>query len=118
MFIRAAKGRFTHSCSFLVLNLALDITKTDRIAASANYTTNELISATELRNPDTQSAFYVTIHATSSDTTKDSFQLKVSTSAGSLTIPSAGNITLNGRDSKIIVVSPILLLPGTSLKPV
>ncbi|CAE6472303.1 unnamed protein product [Rhizoctonia solani] len=86
MFIRAAK----------------DITKLDRIAASTNYTTNKLISATELRNPDTQAAFYVTIHTTSSDTTKDSFQLKVSTSAGSLTVPSAGNITLNGRDSKII----------------
>ncbi|EUC54059.1 glycoside hydrolase family 35 protein, partial [Rhizoctonia solani AG-3 Rhs1AP] len=87
MFIRAAK----------------DITKLDRIAASTNYTTNKLISATELRNPDTQAAFYVTIHATSSDTTKDNFQLKVSTSAGSLTLPTAGNITLNGRDSKIIV---------------
>ncbi|CAE7223865.1 unnamed protein product [Rhizoctonia solani] len=87
MFIRAAK----------------DITKLDRIASSTNYTTNNLISATELRNPDTQAAFYVTIHATSSVTTKDSFQLKVATSAGSLTVPTTGNITLNGRDSKIIV---------------
>ncbi|CAE6418426.1 unnamed protein product [Rhizoctonia solani] len=87
MFIRAAK----------------DITKLDRIAASTNYTTNSIISATELRNPDTQAGFYVTRHATSSDTTKDSFQLKVSTSSGSLTVPTSGNIALNGRESKIIV---------------
>ncbi|KAG8728399.1 hypothetical protein FRC11_011148, partial [Ceratobasidium sp. 423] len=87
MFIRAAK----------------DITKLDRISASTNYTTNTLVSATELRNPDTQAAFYVTRHATSSDTTKDSFQLKVATSVGSLTVPTTGNITLNGRESKIVV---------------
>ncbi|CCO32169.1 hypothetical protein BN14_06223 [Rhizoctonia solani AG-1 IB] len=87
MFIRAAK----------------DITKLDRIAASTNYTNNNLISATELRNPDTQAGFYVTRHATSSVTTKDSFQLKVTTSAGSLTVPATGSITLNGRESKIVV---------------
>ncbi|KAF8762012.1 beta-galactosidase [Rhizoctonia solani] len=95
MFIRAAK----------------DITKLDRIAASTNYTTNSIISATELRNPDTQAGFYVTRHATSSDTTKDSFQLKVSTSSGSLTVPTSGNIALNGRESKIIVGALALWLP-------
>lgn len=87
MFIRAAK----------------DITKVDRIAASTSYTTNSLISATELRNPDTKAGFYVTRHATSSDTTRDGFKLKVSTSAGNLTVPVNGNVTLNGRESKILV---------------
>ncbi|KAG8780136.1 hypothetical protein FRC12_023406 [Ceratobasidium sp. 428] len=89
MFIRAAK----------------DLTKVDRIASSTTYTTNALISATELRNPDTKAAFYATRHATSSDQTKDSFKLNVSTSRGNLTIPATtgSNIVLNGRDSKIVV---------------
>ncbi|KAG8706385.1 hypothetical protein FRC09_002435, partial [Ceratobasidium sp. 395] len=89
MFIRAAK----------------DLTKVDRIANSTTYTTNALISATELRNPDTKAAFYVTRHATSSAQTKDSFKLNVSTSRGNLTIPATEglNIVLNGRDSKIVV---------------
>ncbi|QRW09228.1 glycoside hydrolase family 35 protein [Ceratobasidium sp. AG-Ba] len=89
MFIRAAK----------------DLTKVDRIGSSTAYTTNALISATELRNPDTKAGFYVTIHTTSSDQTKDSFKLHVSTSRGNLTIPtiSGSSIMLNGRDSKIVV---------------
>ncbi|KAG9079757.1 hypothetical protein FRC06_007502, partial [Ceratobasidium sp. 370] len=89
MFIRAAK----------------DLTKVDRIASSTSYTTNALISATELRNPDSKAAFYVTRHATSSDQTKDSFKLRISTSRGNLTVPATdgSNIVLNGRESKIVV---------------
>ncbi|KAG9094270.1 hypothetical protein FS749_012782 [Ceratobasidium sp. UAMH 11750] len=89
MFIRAAK----------------DLTKVDRIASSTSYTTNTLISATELRNPDSKAAFYVTRHATSSDQTKDSFKMHISTSRGNLTVPATNgsNIVLNGRESKIIV---------------
>jgi hypothetical protein len=111
MFIRAAKGmhlRFASCISDLDRCFAIsDLTKLDRINSSTAYTTNKLISATEMRNPDTKAAFYVTRHATSSDETKDSFKLYVSTSRGNLTVPATNgtNIVLNGRDSKIVVVS-------------
>ena len=58
---------------------------------------------TELRNPVTNGAFYVTIHNTSSSGTLEQFQLHVNTSEGLLTIPQkGGNIALNGHQSKII----------------
>lgn len=73
----------------------------------------------ELRNPDTNAAFYVTIHTNSSISTIESFQLHINTSAGScknfhwhlkneadqiVTIPKYAPATvLNGYQSKIIV---------------
>jgi hypothetical protein len=84
--------------------VAEDLTVTNRLGNSSSYTTNSAVEASELRNPLTNAAFYVTIHSTSSSSTRESFKLRVSTSAGNLTIPQhAGSIVLDGHQSKILV---------------
>jgi hypothetical protein len=84
--------------------VADDLTVTDRLGNNTGYTTNSAVEASELRNPETGAAFYVTIHTESSSATKESFKLHVSTSIGNLTIPQhAGDIVLNGHQSKILV---------------
>ncbi|CAN9151065.1 unnamed protein product [Alternaria alternata] len=84
--------------------VADDLTVTNRLGNSSSYTTNSAVEASELRNPLTNAAFYVTIHSTSSSATKESFKLHVSTSVGNLTIPQhAGSIVLDGHQSKILV---------------
>jgi len=59
-------------------------TNTTRLphAQSTAYSTNPAIAASELRNPETNAAFYVVMHAYSPSATLDTFQLKVNTSAG------------------------------------
>ncbi|ORY67007.1 putative beta-galactosidase B [Pseudomassariella vexata] len=84
--------------------VAKELTKTDRIGNNTGYASNSAIETSELRNPDTGAAFYVTMHADSSSSTLETFTLDVDTSAGPLTIPQYGGlITLNGHQSKIIV---------------
>lgn len=84
--------------------VAEDLTVTDRLGNSTSYTTNSAVEASELRNPSTKAAFYVTIHAYSPSGTKESFKLHVSTSIGNLTIPQHdGSILLDGHQSKILV---------------
>jgi hypothetical protein len=84
--------------------VAEDLTVTNRLGNSSSYTTNSAVEANELRNPFTNAAFYVTIHSVSSSSTRESFQLHVSTSIGNITIPQhAGSIVLDGRQSKILV---------------
>ncbi|CAO2651105.1 Nn.00g094020.m01.CDS01 [Neocucurbitaria sp. VM-36] len=84
--------------------VAEDLTVTDRIGNSSSYTTNPAVEASELRNPLTKAAFYVTIHSYSPSGTKEAFKLHVSTSVGNLTIPQhAGSILLDGHQSKILV---------------
>lgn len=89
----------------LFTRAAEDLTVTDLIGVGTNYTTNAAIQASELRNPDTNAAFYVTRHVTSSSGTSETFKLSVSTSAGNFTIPQGNNasIALNGHQSKILV---------------
>lgn len=88
----------------LFTRIANDLTSTDRVANSISYSTNPAISTSELRNPNTNSAFYVTIHNTSSSGTREAFKLHVSTSIGNMTIPRhGGDIVINGHQSKIIV---------------
>jgi beta-galactosidase len=59
---------------------------------------------TELRNPLTNAAFYVTIHTNSSSGSLETFKLHVNTSEGTFTIPRhETGIALNGHQSKIIV---------------
>ncbi|KAF2708494.1 glycoside hydrolase family 35 protein [Pleomassaria siparia CBS 279.74] len=84
--------------------VAEDLAVTERLGNSTGYTTNSAVTASELRNPDTKAAFYVTIHSYSPSSTKESFKLHVSTSVGNLTIPQrSGAIVLNGHQSKILV---------------
>jgi hypothetical protein len=86
------------------LRVARDLTKVDLVGSGIKYTSSAAISTSELRNPDTNSAFYVTIHTSSQSTALTPFKLNVSTSVGNFTVPqSANDIVLNGRQSKIIV---------------
>ncbi|PSN61181.1 putative beta-galactosidase B [Corynespora cassiicola Philippines] len=88
----------------LFTRVAEDLTVTDRLGNSTSYTTNSAITASELRNPETNGAFYVTIHDYSPSGTRESFKLHVTTSAGNLTIPQhGGSIVINGHQSKILV---------------
>ncbi|KAK6201875.1 hypothetical protein LQW54_009285 [Pestalotiopsis sp. IQ-011] len=84
--------------------VASGLSKTDRLGNSTSYSSNPAITVSELRNPDTGAAFYVTQHDYSPSSTTETFTLNVSTSAGALTIPRYGStITMNGHQSKIIV---------------
>jgi Beta-galactosidase, domain 2 len=86
------------------LRVARDLTKVDLIGNGTQYSSTPAIYTTELRNPDTNGAFYITIHTSSPSTDLTPFKLYVSTSAGNLTIPQqASNLVLNGRESKIII---------------
>ena len=88
----------------LFTRAATDLTQTDRLRNSTTLTTNSAILTTELRNPQTNGAFYVTIHANSSSGSLEIFKLHVSTSEGAFTIPQHQTaIALNGHQSKIIV---------------
>jgi hypothetical protein len=84
--------------------IAEDLTVTNRIGNNTGYTTNLAIEASELRNPVTNGAFYVTRHTYSPSGTVESFKLHISTSVGNLTIPQhGGSIVINGHQSKILV---------------
>lgn len=88
----------------LFTRVADDLTVTDRLGNNTGYTTNPAVEASELRNPETKAAFYVTIHEYSPSATVESFKLHVRTSIGNLTIPQhGGDIVLNGHQSKILV---------------
>ena len=86
------------------LRIARGLTKVDRLGNNSAYATNPAAYATELRNPDTNGAFYVTRHANSTIATSIAFRLHVSTSIGNLTVPQfGGSIQLDGHESKILV---------------
>ncbi|XHG07467.1 hypothetical protein AWENTII_010610 [Aspergillus wentii] len=88
----------------LFTRCARDLTMTELIGNGTQYTDNIAVEAYELRNPQTNAGFYVTIHSNSSSGTNEAFQLQVNTSVGGLTVPShGGTIRLNGHQSKIIV---------------
>lgn len=71
---------------------------------SAHYIAgSEAISATELRNPQTNTAFYAVMHADSTSSTVETFGLRVNTSRGALTVPQyGGSITIDGHQAKIL----------------
>ncbi|KAL4970271.1 glycoside hydrolase family 35 protein [Aspergillus stella-maris] len=88
----------------LFTRAARDLTVTDRLGNGTQYTSNAAVSATELRNPETNAAFYVTNHEDTTVGTDELFRLHADTSQGPLTIPRHGGaIRLNGHQSKIIV---------------
>ncbi|KAI5359951.1 Putative glycoside hydrolase, family 35, Galactose-binding-like domain superfamily [Septoria linicola] len=99
----------------LFLRVARDFTKVDRLGNSTTYTTSPEVIATELRNPDTGGAFYVTRHDHSPSTSVTQFKLHVDTSIGKLTIPYSDHITLNGVQSKIVVTDFAIGATGKSL---
>ncbi|KAE8148489.1 putative beta-galactosidase B [Aspergillus avenaceus] len=84
--------------------IAQDLSKVNRVGNSTKYSSNAAISVSELRNPDTGSAFYVTQHEYTPSGTVEKFKVNVKTSDGPLVIPQYGaEVTLNGHQSKIIV---------------
>ncbi|KFA49328.1 hypothetical protein S40293_04150 [Stachybotrys chartarum IBT 40293] len=88
----------------LFTRVAKDLAHTDRLGNDTTYTDNDAITTSELRNPDTNGAFYVVMHAESSSGTRETFQLRVNTTQGELTIPrNGGAITINGHQAKILV---------------
>lgn len=80
-----------------------DLAETSLLGNGTQYTGNEAISATELRNSETNAAFYAVIHADSTSGTVETFSLNVNTSRGALTVPQyGGSITINGHQAKIL----------------
>jgi beta-galactosidase len=73
---------------------------------TSTYTTSSDLAVTPLLGGNsTASSFYVVRHSDYSSQTSVNYKLKVSTSAGQITIPQLnGSLTLSGRDSKIHVV--------------
>ena len=88
----------------LFTRVAEDLAMTQLKGNGTMYTGNSMITTSELRNPATNAAFYITRHANSSVGTLESFKLRVSTSLGNFTIPQkGGHIVLDGHQSKIAV---------------
>ncbi|VDB90655.1 unnamed protein product [Peniophora sp. CBMAI 1063] len=85
------------------LRVARELTGTTQISNGTNYTSSSLIHTAELRNLESGSAFYVLRHNDSTSLDLTTTSLIVNTSEGELEIPKSGNITLTGRDSKILV---------------
>lgn len=83
--------------------VAKDLAKTNRLGNNTGYSDNQAITTAELRNPDTEAAFYVTMHLDSTSSTVETFQLNITTSQGFLTVPQyGGEITINGHQAKIL----------------
>lgn len=104
-----AEDRTLRDAWYEIKNLALftrvakDLSMVDRIDQNASYTNNDAVSATELRNPDTDAAFYVVRHATSTDNSSETYHLNIRASIGNITIPQVlDGVLLNGHISKII----------------
>ncbi|CAL1714365.1 unnamed protein product [Somion occarium] len=87
----------------LFLRVSRDLLSATLIANGTNYTTSSLIHTAELRNLQSNAAFYVLRHDDATSTALTSTRLNVSTSAGTLLIPQNGSLVLDGRESKIIV---------------
>ncbi|KAH9053098.1 glycoside hydrolase family 35 protein [Lactarius vividus] len=91
----------------LFLRSSPEFLKTERVGNSTSgpcQVTNPTAFVTFLKNPDTGTGFWIARQTNSSSTALTAFNLTVTTSAGTVTIPRAvPNITLNGRQSKVIV---------------
>lgn len=80
-----------------------DLAETVMLGNGSSYTGNAAVSATELRNPDTGTAFYAVLHTDSTSSTLETFSLSVNTSRGALTVPQyGGSVTINGHQAKVL----------------
>ncbi|KAI9452442.1 glycoside hydrolase family 35 protein [Russula earlei] len=91
----------------LFLRSSPEFLKTDRIGNSTSgpcEVSNPAAFVTLLKNPDTGTCFWIARQANSSSTALTAFNLTVTTSVGTISIPqTVPNITLKGRQSKVIV---------------
>ena len=69
---------------------------------NGSYVSTSIISTARLASE--KSSFYVVRHASYNTVESTSYRMNIPSSAGNLSIPLHGNLTLNGRDSKIHVV--------------
>ncbi|KZV68017.1 glycoside hydrolase family 35 protein [Peniophora sp. CONT] len=97
------------------LRVARELTGATLISNGTNYTSTPLIHTAELRNLESSSSFYILRHNDSTSTEVTSTSLSVTTSEGNLEIPRSGNITLTGRDSKILVTDFVFGTNDTSI---
>jgi hypothetical protein len=80
------------------------LTANPGILSSTLYTDNADLAVTPLIGNGSASNFYVLRHSDYSSLATTNYKLRLSTSAGNLTVPQlSGILTLNGRDSKIHV---------------
>ncbi|KAI8986121.1 glycoside hydrolase superfamily [Trametes punicea] len=93
----------------IFLRSSPEFRKTDWIGDSSTVIPNVNLSnsaafVTLLKNPDTGTGFYITRQADSTSTSTISFNITLPTSNGTLVLPqTTDGITLNGRQSKVIV---------------
>ncbi|TRM69220.1 glycoside hydrolase family 35 protein [Schizophyllum amplum] len=99
----------------LFLRVSRDLLGASYVDNGTSYTTNGAVYTTELRNSDTGAAFYFLRQNDSTSLDTETTQLTVQTSLGELTIPTESDITLAGRDSKIIVVDYVFGEAGTTI---
>ncbi|KAK1090952.1 hypothetical protein LTR48_007287 [Friedmanniomyces endolithicus] len=84
----------------LFTRAARDLTETFRIPNSTALTTNPAILATELRNPSTNAAFYVTSHASSPSATFESFKMHVNTTEGEPSLFDSGDSVIHCHERR------------------
>lgn len=87
----------------LVLHVARDFVKVNHVGNSTERTTDNDISTSELRDPDTDAAFSFVRYQDSTSAAGTKFRLMISTQAGNLMVPHSGSITLKNRESKVLV---------------
>jgi hypothetical protein len=80
------------------------LTATAGTGDSTTYTSTSDLTVTAVVGNGTTTKFFVLRHSAYENTASTKYTLKLPTSAGTLAIPTlGGNLTLNGRDSKIHV---------------
>ncbi|KAG6910916.1 hypothetical protein DXG01_006599 [Tephrocybe rancida] len=99
----------------LFLRVSRDLLGATLIANGTNYTSSNSIHTAELRNLDNGAAFYIIRQNASTSTAVTTTLLTVDTSVGPIVIPKSGNITFNGRESKILVTDYIFGTTATHI---
>ncbi|KAI5921866.1 beta-galactosidase precursor [Camillea tinctor] len=82
------------------------IVATPGAAVSLTYATNPAITVTKLSGNTTsgEGSFFVVRHSNYASTSSSTYKMKIPTSKGTITVPKLfDQLTLNGRDSKIMV---------------
>jgi hypothetical protein len=80
--------------------------KTNVIATGLNASSNPAAFVTFLRNPDTQTGFYVLRQTDSTSTAITTFKLTITTPSGNVQVPIVvPAITLGGRESKLVLAN-------------
>ncbi|KAI0263999.1 glycoside hydrolase family 35 protein [Gloeopeniophorella convolvens] len=91
----------------IFLRSSPDFVKTDWIGNSTSgavRVTNPAAFVTLLKNPDTGAGFWIVRQTDSTSTALTTFNITLTTSAGSITLPqTTPNITISGRQSKVFV---------------